>query len=152
MSVSVIPTLKSKRKKYVNKITNAQQQIAKCEEAYETLIAFKTVVSRSQEDFFTINSSKENILVLVENVKKNSITAQRYHDGMKKIFTGVGSKIVGAVYTVLLSLISAKLKSYLNSVNDYEDDISSYEKKIATIDKQIKAAEKAEKLALEGGE
>ena len=66
---------------------------------------------------------------------------------MKNIFSGIGSKIIGVVYTVLLGSISAKLRSYTNAVNDYEDDISLYDRKIAEIDKQIEDARKAEELA-----
>ena len=66
---------------------------------------------------------------------------------MKNIFSGIGSKIIGVVYTVLLGSISAKLRSYTNAVNDYEDDISLYDRKIAEIDEQIEDARRAEELA-----
>lgn len=147
MSVSVIPVLRSRRQNYVNKIANARNQITRCERAHETLSAFKMLVSKAQEDFYTINSNKESILSEVANVKNNSITAQRYCTGMKNIFLNIGSKIVGVVYIVLLSSISAKLRNYLKSVSDYEDDISFYERKIADIDRQIDVAERTEELA-----
>lgn len=155
MSVSVIPTLQSKRQNYVNKKNNACNQIKKCERAYESLSNFKTTVSQAQEDFHAINSNKSSILSEVANVKKNSITAQRYYSGMQNIFSGIGSKIIGVVYSVLLGSISAKLRSYANAVNDYEDDIAVYDRKIAEIDRQIETARKAEelaKLALGGGQ
>lgn len=130
-------------------------QIIRCERAYESLSAFKTTVSQSQEDFHSINTNKSSILSDVANVKKNSITAQRYYTGMQNIFSGIGSKIIGVVYSVLIGSISAKLRSYSNSVNNYEDDIALYDRKIAEIDRQIEAAEKAEelaKLAMGGGQ
>ena len=147
MSVSIVPALQTKRQNYVNKKNNARSQITKCERAYESLSNFKTTVSQAQEDFHEINSNKSSILSEIASVKNNSITAQRYYSGMKNIFSGSGSKIIGVVYTVLLGSISAKLRSYTNAVNDYEDDISLYDRKIAEIDKQIEDARKAEELA-----
>ena len=147
MSVSIVPALQTKRQNYVNKKNNARSQITKCERAYESLSNFKTTVSQAQEDFHEINSNKTRILSEIASVKNNSITAQRYYSGMKNIFSGIGSKIIGVVYTVLLGSISAKLRSYTNAVNDYEDDISLYDRKIAEIDKQIEDARKAEELA-----
>lgn len=152
--MSIISTLQARRQKYVTKINNANNQIINCERAYESLCAFKRTVSKSQEDFHSINSNKSSILSDVANVKKNSRTAQKYYTGMQNILSNTGSKIIGAVYSVLLVSISAKLKSYINSVNDYEDDIASYERKIADIDRLIEATQKAEELAklAEGGE
>ena len=147
MSVSIVPALQTKRQNYVNKKNNARSQITKCERAYESLSNFKTTVSQAQEDFHEINSNKSSILSEIASVKNNSITAQRYYSGMKNIFSGIGSKIIGVVYTVLLGSISAKLRSYTSAVNDYEDDISLYDRKIAEIDKQIEDARKAEELA-----
>ena len=147
MSVSIVPALQSKRQNYVNKKNNARSQITRCERAYESLSNFKTTVSQAKEDFHEINSNKSSILSEIANVKKNSITAQRYYSGMKNIFSGIGSKIIGVVYTVLLGSISAKLRSYANAVNDYEDDIFLYDRKIAEIDRQIEDARKAEELA-----
>lgn len=155
MSVSVIPTLQNRRQTYVNKIANARNQITRCERAHDTLSAFKTTVTRSQEDFHSINSNKTNVLSGVESVKRNSITAQRYHTGMQNIFSGIGSRIIGVVYTVLLGSISVKLRSYTNSVIEYENDIADYERRIAEIDRQIEAARQAEelaKLAMGGGQ
>ena len=155
MSVSIVPALQSKRQDYVNKKNNARNQITRCERAYESLSNFKTTVSQAQEDFHAINSNKSSILSEVANVKQNSITAQRYYSGMHNIFSGIGSKIIGVVYSVLIGSISAKLRSYANAVNDYEDDIALYDRKIAEIDRQIEAARKAEelaKLALGGGQ
>lgn len=91
----------------------------RCERAYESLSNFKTTVSHAQEDFYAINSNKSSILSEVANIKENSITAQRYYSGMQNIFSGIGSKIIGVVYSVLLGSISVKLKSYANTVNDY---------------------------------
>ena len=147
MSVSIVPALQTKRQNYVNKKNNARSQITKCERAYESLSNFKTTVSQAQEDFHEINSNKSSILSEIASVKNNSITAQRYYSGMKNIFSGIGSKIIGVVYTVLLGSISAKLRRYTNAVNDYEDYISLYDRKIAEIDKQIEDARKAEELA-----
>lgn len=72
---------------------------------------------------------------------------------MKNIFSGIGSKIIGVVYAVLLGSISAKLRSYENTVSAYENDIASYDRLIAEIDEQIEDAKKSEelmKLALGG--
>lgn len=147
MSVSIIPELLAKRQDYVNKKNNARNQITRCERAYESLSNFKTTVTQAQEDFQAINSNKSNILSEVANVKQNSITAQRYYSGMHKIFSGIGSKIIGVVFSVLIGSISAKLRSYANAVNDYEDDIALYDREIAEIDRQIEAAGEAEELA-----
>lgn len=106
-----------------------------------------TYMDLARFDEATKHMIKSSILSEIASVKNNSITAQRYYSGMKNIFSGIGSKIIGVVYTVLLGSISAKLRSYTNAVNDYEDDISLYDRKIAEIDKQIEDARKAEELA-----
>lgn len=155
MNVDIVTALQTKRQNYVNKKNNTRNQITKCERAYESLCNFKTTVLQAQEDFHVINSNKSGILSEVENVKKNSITAQKYYSGMHNIFFGIGSKIIGVVYSVLIGSISAKLRSYANSVNDYEADVALYEREIIEIDRQIEAARKAEelaKLALGGGQ
>lgn len=154
MSVSLVSILQSKRQNYVIKKNNALSQISRYESAYESLNGFKPKVSRSQEEFHAVNSSKKSILAEVKKVKSNSLTAQKYYSGMKNIFSGIGSKVIGVVYTVLLASISAKLKNYASKINDYEDDVALYNRKITEIDKQIKEAKEAEeaaKLALGGG-
>lgn len=145
--MSIIPALQFQRQNYENRINNARNQIKSCERAYESLSVFKTIVLRSQEDFYTINSNKLSILSDLENIKTNSLTVQRYYSGMQNIFTGIGTKVVGVVYTVLLSYISARLRNYSDSIINYENDINFYEKRIVDIDRQIKAARKAEELA-----
>lgn len=155
MIASIVPALESKKLDYIYRINIAHNQITRCERAYESLSNFKTTVSQAQEDFHAINTNKSSILSEVANVKQNSITAQRYYSGMHNIFYGIGSKIIGVVYSVLIGSISAKLRSYANAVNDYEDDIALCERKIAEIDRQIEAARKAEeitRLALGGGQ
>lgn len=155
MNESIVPALQAKRQIYIAKKDNARKQITRCERAHESLSNFKTTVSQAQENFHAINSNKSSILSEVANVKQNSITAQKYHSGMQNIFSGIGSKIIGVVYTALLGSISIKLRSYANYVNNYEDDIALYDRKIAEIDRQIESARKAEelaKLALGGGQ
>lgn len=147
MSVSIVPALQSKRQNYVNKKNNARNQITKCERAYESLSDFRITVSQAQEDFHAINTNKSSVLSEIANVKKNSIMAQKYYSGMRNIFSGIGAKGIGVVYTVLLGSISLKLRSYANAVNDYEDDIALYDRKIAEIDRQIEVARKTEELA-----
>ena len=105
------------------------------------------MVLQSQEEFHTINSHKAGMLSGVEEVKENSITAQRYFAGMQNIFYGIGAKSIAAIYTALLTTISAKLKSYENAVNDYEEEIFFCNIKIAELDIQIEIAKTAEKLA-----
>lgn len=147
MSISAIPALQNKRQDYVNRAAHARNQIARCERAHETLSAFKTVVTQAQEDFHNINSSKSSILSGVESVKQNSLIAQQYHTGMSNIFTGIGNRIIGLVYSGLLVAISARLRSYTTAVGDYEDDVELYERKIRETDRQIEETRKAEELA-----
>lgn len=145
--MSVISELEAKKRTYQTKISCAQGKIKSCEKSHQSLSKFKTAVESSQGDFHTVNSSKTNILSDVEEVKTNSIIAQCYHSGMKNIFSGIGSKIIAVVYTVLLGSISVKLRSYSNSITDYDDDIMYYQRKIREIDRQIEDAKKAEELA-----
>lgn len=147
MSASIIPTLEAERQTYINQREQDYQQRTQCEQAYESLCSFKTMVLQSQEEFHTINSHKAGMLSGVEEVKENSITAQRYFAGMQNIFYGIGAKSIAAIYTVLLTTISAKLKSYENAVNDYGEEIFFCNIKIAELDIQIEIAKTAEKLA-----
>ena len=146
MSLSVVPVLQSQQSKYADRIADTRAKIQRYEKAYESLRVFKEVVERSQGEFNAINTAKDGVLSNVEAVKKNSRTAQRYHSGMKEILAGVGSKIIGVVYITLLSSITVKMHSYLNSIDHCEDDIASYEKKIKEIDQQIETVQKAEEV------
>ena len=73
MSASIIPTLEAERQTYINQREQAYQQRTQCEQAYESLCSFKTMVLQSQEEFHTINSHKAGMLSGVEEVKENSI-------------------------------------------------------------------------------
>ncbi len=140
--MSTISILQSKKQNYINKKNHALDQITRYERLYESLSAFKTTVSQSQEEFHSVNTNKLSMLSDVVNVKKNSITVQRYYTGMQNVFLGIGSKIIGVIYSVLIKSISAKLKSYLNSIDDYEANIVLYDRKIAEIDCQIEMEKK----------
>lgn len=144
MSISTIPILELKRQEYVDRIVNARGKIKKSERAHASLSTFKTQVLKSQEDFHAINSGKDSVLSDVSGVMNNSKCAKKYHSGMKNILEGIGTKIIGVVYTVLIASISVKLKSYSKSVTDCDDEIRYCNKKIAEIDKQIDAIKKAE--------
>ncbi len=154
MSTSVISVLQRKRQEYVNRIVNNRNKIRSCERSHESLSDFKAIVERSQEDFYEVNSGKSVILSEVDLIKQNSRIAQNYYTGMQNIFNGIGSKIIGVVYSVLLSTISIRLKNYVNTVNDCDDDIAYYERKIRDIDLQIKEIERIKALerAVLGGE
>jgi len=147
MSAGKIAELKIRRKKYVDKIYSTQNQIKKYERAHETLCTFKATVLQSQEDFNAINTNNIGFLTDIKNVKENNITVQRYHAGMKNIFSGVASGIIGVAYVVLIGTINLKLRNYMNDVDDYENNIVSYKNKISDLDRQISDEQKAEKLA-----
>lgn len=144
MSISKIPILELKRQEYVDRIVNARSKIKKSERAHGSLSTFKTQVLKSQEDFHAINSGKDSILSGVSGVMNYSKCAKKYYSGMKNILEGIGTKIIGVVYTVLIASISVKLKSYSKSVTDCDDEIRYCNKKITEIDKQIDAIKKAE--------
>ena len=135
--MDVVALLQINRKNYENKIAINREQIRQRERSYESLAEFKRIVQRSQEDFHTINSSKTGVLSEVQNVKKNSITAQRYYTGMQNEFSGIGIKFVGGAYDILLASMSSKLKNYLNEIDFYENEVTDCQEKIAVIDSQI---------------
>ena len=148
--MSIIPELQRKRQAFVNRSLENKQQIQNFERSYESLRNFKGTVERSQDDFHSVNSKKSEILAEVEDVMKNSKTAQRYDAGMKNVFTGVGSKIVGYAYSVFLANISARLRKYEREINTCDNDIAYCSRKINEIDRDISAAmaaEEAEKAA-----
>lgn len=141
MNKSRIFELKLRRSEYVNKKNTIRSIIKKSEREYESLIEFKCIVLRSQEEFYAINSNKSSVLSCTVNVQKNSNTSQKYFNGMKSVLGEVGSKI-GVVYSKILEYISKELKKCEKLVNDSEDEIRRCERKIAEIDRQIKEAEK----------
>lgn len=154
MGLDVISSLESKQHDYTNQISGLNRKIKECERAYESLLAFKNMVIRSQDNFHAINQSKNSVLGEIEGVKRNSRTAQKYHTGMQKIFSGFGSKLVGIVFVTLLSSIAVQLTAYTNKIIAYESDIDSYTNKIAKLDDQIKEAEKTKAVVdavLKGG-
>ncbi|WP_040214960.1 hypothetical protein [Clostridium polynesiense] len=145
--MSIVSYLESKKQTYMTQIVNARSQIKKCERSYDSLSIFKSTVTKSQEDFHTINSNKSKILSDVVNVKKNSITAERYYGGMHNILSGIGPKVVGVVYAALLASISVKLRNYRNKIDFYEGKIDDYQRKIADLERQIEEANKTDELS-----
>lgn len=145
--MDVIAVLQYNRQNYENRIAANQEKIKKYERAYETLSEFKRIAQQSQEDFHMINSDKKSVLSDVWMLKKNSITAQRYYDGIEKEFSGIGTKLVGGVYEVLLFSASSKLKEYLNILDSCESDIETCQKKISDIDKKIADLQRAQENA-----
>lgn len=143
MSANMTDLLKQRRISYMNKIADAEKKITSLEKSHDSLTAFKGIVSRSQESFRSLNSSKKNILANVSDVKKYNICAQKYYTGMKATLNNIGTTVIGAVYTALLASISLKLKGYADSVDTYEKKIAAYNKKIAEIDREIATAELA---------
>ena len=135
--MEVITILQYTRQNCENRIAANQEKIKKYERAYETLREFKRIAQQSQEDFHMINVNKMNALFELCLLKRNSITARRYYNGIEKEFSGIGTKLVGGVYDALLVSISSKLKEYLSIMDSCDTDIQTCQKKIAELDSRI---------------
>ncbi|WP_075718596.1 hypothetical protein [Roseburia sp. 499] len=143
--MSRIKQLETEIRGYKNKIQELQSEIKKNEQNYESLRIFKGNVEKSYEEFNNVNNAKKSQLTDIEMVKKNSITAQRYYDGMNNILNGIGTKTVVGAYLGLLFMISGKMQSYMNNINCCETKIKSYNGTIAGLDIALQDAKNNEK-------
>lgn len=150
--MSAISILQSTKAWYEGKVSKAQEKINEYEKDYESLGLFKSAVETAQAEFHEVHSGKSNALADVAAVKKNSVTAQKYHAGMSEIFSGVGTKVVARVYSVMLDWIRSKRSDYVDKINDKEDDIERYKGKIRDLEARIREEQEKERLAQSGGQ
>ena len=135
--MSKLDTLYWEKWWYEEKLENAEDRVKKYEREHDSLTRFKRSVTSAQTEFEGVSSGKSNALSKVLQVKKNSITAERYYTGMSIIFSGVGGKVVARVYTVMLRWISTKLSNYTEKIDDEEADIRWYRGKIRELENEI---------------
>ena len=141
--MSIIPNLERQKSKSQEEIRKCQASIQKNEKAYEALRQFKQVVENSRGSFNTINSNKITLLADIQSIK-NCKTAQKYYQGMKKVLSGIGVKIVGLAYGALLFSIAAKLNSYVNMIRQSENTMRSHERAAERTNALIVAERRAE--------
>lgn len=151
--MSSISALRAQRQTCVNRIADTREELTRCERAYESLSSFKTTVSQSQEDFHSVNRSKAAVLSQLESVGKNSLIVQQYRTGMQDATVKIGAGVIGTMYLLLLTHISAKLQEYAGEISAHEATIASSQREIAELDRQIEAAkqEEAARAAKGGG-
>lgn len=149
--MSKIKQLEAEIKGYKNQIQELQSEIKKNEQNYESLRIFKGNVEKSYEEFNNVNNAKKSQLTDIEMVKKNSIAAQRYCDGMNNILNGIGARTVVGAYSGLLFLISGKMQSYINNINRCEMEIKSYNGTIASLDIALQDEKNKGKNEIQGG-
>lgn len=129
--------LESQKNSYSSNVGTLEAKLKQLKESYESLRVFKGVVERSGSDFNSANREYRKILTELDVVQKNSITVQRYQEGMNGIFNGVGNKIVLIAYAGLLSKISKKMNEYGESIKQCEEEISKNQKIISELDIKI---------------
>lgn len=117
-------------------------QLKETERLYESLLEFKTVVVKSQEQFYEANSAEKKTLEPVATVMKNSLIAKEYYGGMKGIINPVGTAITTVMYAGLIISISSKLKEYVNDIAKLEESITKVGNEIADIERKIDELEK----------
>lgn len=130
---------------YEAKIRSYNSKISRLEEECDSLIRFKGSVESSQGTFHSINSGRINVLSGLDDIKTNNIIAQKYGEGMKNVFDGIGSKVVGAAYEGLLFMISVKLANYRSLIDEYEGKIAKCNTAVNNIEKEIKKEKQKEK-------
>lgn len=136
---------------YQEKIQELEAERRKQEQNYESLRVFKGNVEISHGEFHDINNWRRNTLAELQTVEANSITAQRYHDGMNYILNGIASQIIGCVYPALLFEISVKMQKYINGINDCDVEISRYRNLIENAEAELEEAKKEENNRRNGG-
>lgn len=109
--MSKISRLENEISGYRSKIQELESEIRKNEQNYDSLQVFKGKVEASHEEFENVNGAKKNSLNDLEEIKKNSVIAQRYQAGMNHVLNGIGSKMVAVAYLGILFQISAKCES-----------------------------------------
>lgn len=111
---------------YNGKISQCNQQIARAEQSYNSLLGFKNSVQSSQDCFFNANGSKTTVLQQVKSIAVNNTVAKKYNSGMERILNGPGSKIATGLYSFLINNINAELNRLSNSIGEYQNQINQY--------------------------
>ena len=109
--------------KVKNNITQKKAEIAKLEDAYESLRNFRTTVGGSRDDFDGATKKRKTALKDLDSIKSRSNAAKKYRDGMNVSLNNVGTKVVVAAYWGLDALIGAKLQGYRAAIELAEGDL-----------------------------
>lgn len=124
-----------------SQISSLNSQIRACDAACESLRQFKAMVSKSHDDFETVNSKKKQVLSGLNYYSKNNMAVAKYEKGMSTSLTGIGASVVGLAFVGLQLMIIAKQ-------NEYSARAASYRARIGSLN-IAKGQAEAEKLAQE---
>ncbi len=151
--MSSLSALRSQRQTCADRIADTRAALTRCERAYESLSAFQTTLTQSQEDFTSVNRSKAAVLSQLEPLEKNSRTAQQYRAGMQEATQSIGVGTIGTMYMLLQTQVSVKLQEYAAQISAHEAAIAAGQSEIASLDRQMEAARRAEtaKTTAKGG-
>ncbi len=132
-----ISILMSQRQSYMDRIANISNLIDAKEQSYDSLLQFKSLIMRSQNDFHIMNGNLKKKLNDLDTTKKDSDVTKVYLDGMNNCIGEIDEQMDGKGYAILLEQISHKLLQYSHNINDFEEEKQMYYAKIDDIDKQI---------------
>ena len=111
-------------------IDSTNAEIRELERSYNSLLNLKGQVSKQRDSFYSAKSSKENALVHVGNMSKNSVVAKNYYKGMKKLLAETGNMITNIIFALLLEKINRELNSIRNRINACEQDIRTAQNRL----------------------
>lgn len=127
----------NQQKQLNNQTNQCNKEIKRLQNAYDSLCRFKNVVNKSFKNFDSINGKQKNYLESINTVSNNNKVVKHYYKGMKKVFSGIGSKVVRAAFIGFLFLIDKKKKYYLNQINIQKNAKVNINNKINSINKSI---------------
>lgn len=128
---------KSLKDRYKQQLDRLNWKVKNIERSYNTLRVFNTTVDGSFQDFNGVISSKKSVLSEVNNIKKNSLIAQRYSEGIGNTCNSIGTKIVATAFKGFLFQLKVKLNSYINNLNDLNSQIEMYKRWINDLELKI---------------
>ncbi len=135
-----ITTLRQRKSAYERQIEKLRGKIAKCEEAYDSLVTFRNNVRTTHSSFDEINNGK---LLKLEDLRALAPTcrsADVYLAGSAQTLDWVGTKVVGVALGGLDFMIGAKLTEYRLKINGYEAQINVTQASVGVVQGLIEEA------------
>lgn len=137
MSSISVENLKNKKRILIANITNARDEINACEDNYDSLVKFKSIVQDSQEEFTSAGVLQKQIIDQIKPYYEFNNSAKMYGEEVSDFVDSIGTKIVGKSYDVLIGLINLAMQKNYNRISELNDKIIDWKDRIEDIDKEI---------------
>lgn len=121
-----IVELKSLIAQYEEKINEYNRQIYNNESENDSLNHMRKTVEMYREEYAIGKANKENAMEQVLAVSQNNVVAKEYYQGMKKVLSGLGTKIATEVFETLLNRLRNEIDRSASNVNNAREKVNYY--------------------------